>query len=178
MNGELGESGRERVGRWVRSGGVLITLDAATEWLASEPLDLARIGVLRDTVRDAGDGFQVPVSVPGAFVSAVGDTLSPLMAGIRPRELPVLLFSSRALTAPDDVEPGEVVIRFAAEPDLRVAGYLWPEVPARVADAPYLWTESVGRGRVIGFADDPNFRDLWRSLLPLFANAVFMGGSF
>jgi hypothetical protein len=178
MNGELGESGRERVGRWVRSGGVLITLDAATEWLASEALDLARVGVLRDTVRDAGDGFEVPVSVPGAFVNAVGDTLSPLMAGIRPRELPVLLFSSRALTAPDDVEPGEVVIRFAAEPDLRLAGYLWPEVPARVADAPYLWTESIGRGRVIGFADDPNFRDLWRSLLPLFANAVFMGGSF
>jgi hypothetical protein len=178
MNGELGESGRERVGRWVRGGGVLITLDAATEWLASEPLDLARVRVLRDTVRDAGDGFQVPVSVPGAFVNAVGDTLSPLMAGIRPRELPVLLFSSRALTPPDDVEPGEVVIRFASAPDLRLAGYLWPEVPARVADAPYLWTESVGRGRVIGFADDPNFRDLWRSLLPLFANAVFMGGSF
>jgi hypothetical protein len=178
MNGGLGESGRERVARWVRAGGVLITLDAATEWLASEPLDLSRLSVLRDTVREGGDGFQVSVSVPGAFVNAVGDTLSPIMAGIRPRELPVLLFSSRALKAPDDVRPGEVVIRLAPESDLRVAGYLWPEVPARIAGTPYVWTERVGRGRVIGFAGDPNFRDLWRGLLPLFANAVFMGASF
>jgi hypothetical protein len=178
MNSELGESGRERIGRWVRAGGVLITLDAATEWLASEQLDLARVRVLRDTVREGGDGFRVPVSVPGAFVNAIGDTLSPLMEGMRPAELPVLLFSSRALTPPDDVEPGEVVIRLAPESDLRVACYLWPETPPRVAGAPYVWTESVGSGRVIGFADEPNFRDLWRSLLPLFANAVFIGGSY
>jgi hypothetical protein len=135
--------------------------------------------VLRDTVREGGDGFEVSVSVPGAIVSAVGDTLSPLMAGVRPRELPVLVFSSRVLEAPDDVRPGEAVIRYAAEEaDLRVAGYLWPEAPARIAGSTYLWTERVGRGRVIGFAGEPNFRDLWRGLLPLFANAVFIGPSF
>lgn len=33
-------------------------------------------------------------------------------------------------------------------------------------------------GGVIGFADDPNFRDLWRDLLRLFANAVFLGPHF
>jgi hypothetical protein len=179
LNRVLGESGRERIAGWVRAGGVLITLDGATEWLASEDLDLSRIGVLRDTVREGGDGFEVSVSVPGAIVSAVGDTLSPLMAGVRPRELPVLVFSSRVLEAPDDVRPGEAVIRYAAEEaDLRVAGYLWPEAPARIAGSTYLWTERVGRGRVIGFAGEPNFRDLWRGLLPLFANAVFIGPSF
>ncbi|HEX6308708.1 MAG TPA: M14 family zinc carboxypeptidase [Longimicrobiales bacterium] len=177
LNRLLGEGGRERVGGWVRAGGLLITLDAATEWLASEPLDLARLRVLRDTVREGGDGFQVNVSVPGAIVRASGDTLSPIMAGV-PREMPVLAFSSRVLTAPDDEGPGEVVVRHATDPELRVAGYLWPEAPARLADSPYLWTESVGRGRIIGFAGDPNFRDLWRSQLPLFANAVFMGLSF
>ncbi|MBR9989513.1 MAG: hypothetical protein KFH98_07145 [Gemmatimonadetes bacterium] len=178
MNGALGESGRERVAQWVRAGGLLITIDAATEWLASESLDLARLRVLRDTVREGGDGFQVSVAVPGAFVNAVGDTLSPIMAGVRPRDLPVLLFSSRALVAPENVRPGEVVVRLAPEPGLRVAGYLWPEAPGRVAETPYIWTERVGRGRVIGFAGEPNFRDLWRGLLPLFANAVFMGSSF
>ena len=177
MNGALGEGGRERLARWVRAGGLLITIDAATEWLASEALDLSRVQVLRDTIREGGDGFEVNVSVPGAFVNAVGDTLSPIMAGV-PRELPVLVFSSRVLTAPDDVRPGEVVIRYAAEEDLRAAGYLWPEAPPRLAEGTYVWTESVGRGRVVGFADDPNFRDLWRSMLPLFANAVFMGLSF
>ncbi|HEX6134035.1 MAG TPA: M14 metallopeptidase family protein [Longimicrobiales bacterium] len=177
LNRVLGESGRERVAGWVRAGGLLITLDGATEWLASEQLDLARVGVLRDTVREGGDGFEVSVSVPGAIVRASGDTLSPIMAGV-PREMPLLVFSSRVLTAPDDVAPGEAVVRFAPEDELRVSGYLWPEAPARIGRSPYLWTESVGRGRVIGFAGDPNFRDLWRSQLPLFANAVFLGLSF
>ena len=70
------------------------------------------------------------------------------------------------------------MIRYADEDRLRLAGFVWPEVPARVAGTPYLWTERVGAGRVIGFTGDPNFRAMWRGLLPLFANAVFLGGSF
>lgn len=59
-----------------------------------------------------------------------------------------------------------------------MSGYLWPEIPGRLAESPYLWTERAGRGRVVGFAGDPNFRDPWRGLLPLFGNAVLLGGSF
>jgi hypothetical protein len=36
----------------------------------------------------------------------------------------------------------------------------------------------VGQGRVVGFAGDPNFRDLWRGWLPIFANAVLFGASY
>ena len=32
-------------------------------------------------------------------------------------------------------------VRYEAQPRLRLAGYLWPEVPARIAGTPYLWTE-------------------------------------
>jgi hypothetical protein len=86
--------------------------------------------------------------------------------------------SDRIFTVPRDVRPGEIVARFAPEPRLRLAGYLWPEVPGRLAGSPYLWTESVGRGRIIAFAGDPTFRDMWRGLLPLFGNAVLLGRSF
>jgi hypothetical protein len=82
---------------------------------------------------------------------------------------------SMILAVPKNVAAGEAVVRFAAGDRLRLAGYLWPEVPARLGGSPFLWTERVGRGRVIGFAGDPNFRDLWRGLLPIFANAVFLG---
>ena len=174
----LGEAGRTRIAEWVRAGNLLITLDAATEWLATERTGLARIRVRRDTTRaDSTAGAPLSASVPGAAVRAFGDTLSPLLAGIRPAEVAVLAFG-RVLTAPNDLAAGEVVLRHAPLATLRLAGYLWPEVPARLAESPYLWTESVGRGRVIGFAGDPNFRDLWRVLLPIFGNAVFIGPSF
>jgi hypothetical protein len=174
----LGDAGRDRLTSWVRGGGVLITIDDATGWLASERLGLARLRARSDSARaDGAVGAPLPAEVPGAIVRATIDTLSPLTAGIAEREIPVQYFSDNVFTAPRDVRPGEAVVRYAPERRLRLAGYLWPEVPARLAETPYLWTERVGRGRVIGFASDPVFRDLWRGLLPLFGNAVLLGGS-
>ncbi|MFL5579422.1 MAG: M14 family zinc carboxypeptidase [Gemmatimonadaceae bacterium] len=175
----LGDGGRDAVARWVRAGGVLVTLDAATSWLATERLGLSRLRVRRDSVRaDSAAGAPLPAMVPGALVRATADTLSPLLAGVHDTELAVPVSGDRVYVAPRDLRAGEAVVRVAPAASLRIAGYLWPEVPARLAGSPYLWTERVGRGRVIGFAGDPNFRDLWRGLLPLFANAVFFGPSF
>jgi hypothetical protein len=172
----LGAPGMEALDGWLRDGGTLITLDAATAWVASEE-GLGRLEVRSDTVRDPA-GRPVHASVPGAIVRAVPDTLSPLMAGIADDAIPVLLSGDRVFAAPDDVSPGEVALRYAGADRLRLAGYLWPEAPDRVAGAPALWTESVGDGRIIAFAGDPNFRMLWRGLLPIFANAVFLGGTY
>jgi hypothetical protein len=176
----LGDAGRERLAAWVRDGGVLVTLDAATGWLAGERVGLSRLRLRRDSAGGPGGdgGAPLPASVPGAIVRATGDRLSPLLAGVDAAELPVLVNSDRVLAAPRDVRPGELVIRHAPADRLRLAGYLWPEVPARLAGTPYLWTERVGNGRIIAFAEDPNFRDLWRGLLPLFGNAVLLGASF
>lgn len=175
----LGEDGRDRLQGWVRRGGVLITVDEATAWLASERSGLSRLRLRADTVRaDSTAGAPLNSEVPGAMVRALVDTLSPLLAGMDGSELPVQVFTDRIYRAPQDVGPGENVIRHADLPRLHISGYLWPEVPERLAGTPYLWTESVGRGRVIAFAGDPNFRDLMRGLLPLFGNAVLLGGSF
>jgi hypothetical protein len=174
----LGSGGRGRLAAWVRRGGTLITLDRASEWVVADDA-LSRFRLRRDsTGADSAAGAPLPADVPGAIARAVGDTLSPLLAGIDEREIPVLVFSDRIFRAPRDVRPGEVVLRYADRAQLRMAGYFWPEVPNRLAGTPYLWTERLGSGRVIAFAGDPNFRDLWRSLLPLFANAVFLGGSY
>jgi hypothetical protein len=174
----LGDAGRQRLANWVRGGGTLITLDAATAWLATERAGLSRLRMRSDTARsDSAGGAPLPTSVPGAIVRALADTLSPLLAGVHQTEFPVLVSSDRIYEVPRDLRAGEAVVRYAPSGRLRLSGYLWPEVPERLAESPYLWTESVGQGRVIAFAGDPNFRDLWRGLLPLFANAVFLGPS-
>jgi hypothetical protein len=178
LNGELGETGRQRLNAWVRDGGVVIALDNAMSWLATEATGLARIRLRRDTTARGDSVAPLPTDVPGAIVRVVGDSLSPLLAGISDRVFPALVFSDRIYSAPRDLRPGEAVIRYETVARLRLSGYIWPEVPARIAGSPYLWTERVGRGRVIGFAGDPNFRDMFRGLMPLFANAVFLGGSF
>jgi len=178
INGELGENGRDRLKQWVQEGGVLITLDAATSWLATEQPGLSDFRLRRDTARaDSAGGAPLPSSVPGAIARTRGDSLSWMLAGVQAGEIPVLVFSNRIYDAPDRLRAGVVVLRYAAVDRLRLAGFMWPEVPDRLAESPYLWTESAGRGRIIAFAGDPNFRDMWRGLLPVFANAVFLGAS-
>lgn len=175
----LGDAGRQRLVDWVRNGGVLITLDGATSWVAQERVGLVRTRVKRDSVRaDSAGGAPLPASLPGVIARATIDTLSPLLAGVSAGEIPVFANSDRVLTVPKDLAAGEAVIRFAPENRVRWSGYFWPEMPAKVALSPYLWTERAGRGRVIAFAHDPVYRDLYRGLLPIFANAVLLGGSF
>jgi hypothetical protein len=175
----LGEAGRTRLADWVRNGGVLITIDAATAWLAQENTRLARIRVRRDTTRaDSAGGAPLQTDLPGVIARATIDTLSPLLAGVHELEIPVFANSDRVLNVPKDLAAGEAVIRFAPEGRVRLSGYFWPEMPGRVALSPWLWTERVGRGRVIAFAHDVNFRDLFRGLLPIFGNAVLLGGTF
>ncbi len=179
LDGALGDGGRARLQGWVRDGGVLVTVDASTAWLATERAGLSRLRARRDSTRaDSAGGAPLPASVPGAIVRAAVDTLSPLLAGIWQAEIPVLMNTDVIYTVPKDLRAGEAVIRFAPEKQLRLSGYMWPEVPARLAGSPYLWTERVGRGRVIMFHGDPNFRDQYRGLFPLFANAVLLGRSF
>lgn len=178
IGGALGDAGRDELQRWVRRGGVLITLESASQWLASEQSGLSRFRAAPNTRDDDAVGAPLPVNNPGAIVRTLPDTLSPLLAGLRDAEWPVQVSGNRVFAAPRDVRAGEVVLRYAPVERLRLAGYLWPEAPARLAGSPYLWTESVGRGRIIAFSGDPNYRDLWRGMLPLFANAVFLGGSF
>ncbi len=174
----LGQSGRDALASWVRAGGTLITMEGATTWLADARTGLARLRVRHDSLRaDSTGGAPLPASIPGSTVRATIDTLSPLLAGIWAPEIPVLVNGSSILAVPADLRAGEAIIRYAPTDRLLLSGYLWPETPERLAGAPYLWTERIGRGRVIAFAGDPNYRDIWRGLLPLFANAIFIGPS-
>ncbi len=174
----LGESGKARLADWVRNGGVLITTEAATSWVAQDKF-LLRMRVKRDSVRaDSSGGAPLPGGLPGVLARATVDTLSPLLTGVNEREIPVFVNADRVFTVPKDLSAGEAVIRFAPDKRVRLAGYFWPEAEAKLALSPYLWTERVGRGRVIAFTQDPLYRDMFRGLLPIFANAVLLGGTF
>ena len=174
MAGVLGENGQRRLAQWVRDGGTLITLENATSWLASEAAGLTGLRPRRADTTATG-----PTSgLAGALLRVEGDTLSPLLAGVDPVSLGVLMRGNLSFDAPRNVGPQEAVLRFAPRERLRLSGYLWPESWARLAGSVYLWTESVGAGRVVGFASDPNFRDLSRGQLAIFANAVFFGASY
>ncbi|HYP54483.1 MAG TPA: hypothetical protein VEQ42_13120, partial [Pyrinomonadaceae bacterium] len=73
---------------------------------------------------------------------------------------------------------GKNAAAYPDESSLKLAGFMWPESRTALAKTLYLWQERAGRGQVILFADDPNFRATQLSTMRLFFNAVFLGPSF
>ncbi len=71
--------------------------------------------------------------------------------------------------------PVAVAARFSSIGHLHRGGLLWPEGAARLAHTAYATRESVGRGQVILFAEDPTFRRWMKESERLFINAILYG---
>ena len=56
-----------------------------------------------------------------------------------------------------------------------MSGLLWPEAAQRVANSAYLTRERLGRGQIILFSGEPNFRGSARGSNRLLLNAIVYG---
>jgi hypothetical protein len=175
LAGLLGDGGRERLRQWVRDGGTLVTIGSATDF-AREQLELIRLRSWYDT--DAGKQAQ-RIGVPGAIVRARLDPESWLSAGYGEAEVPLLVGSNRLYLPPEGPPAAgrRLPARYAEANRLRIGGHLWPESLERLPESVAVYEERVGRGRVIAFAEDPNFRGYYRGADRLFLNAVVLGPS-
>jgi hypothetical protein len=59
--------------------------------------------------------------------------------------------------------------------NVRMSGLVWPEAAQRIANSAYLTRESIGRGQIILFAGEPNFRGSTRGTNRLWLNALIYG---
>jgi hypothetical protein len=73
---------------------------------------------------------------------------------------------------------GQNAAAFDDQRTVKLAGFMWPEVQQAMEKTLFAWVEPAGRGNVILFAEDPNFRATQLSTLRMFFNAVFLGPSF
>jgi hypothetical protein len=197
----LGTNGLARLKAWVENGGVFVGIKGGAafatrrgvEWTTSRIV--GRQEERRDTpeAAPAQQGAQqsqakpeaaqaAPAKepapekevdrTPGAMVRAEVNTAHFLALGYEPDE--IVMHNSDLIFTPS--RDGTHVVTYAAR-DLHASGFIWPETEKRLAGSPYLIAEKLGRGHVLLFADDPNFRLLWPRLSRLFTNAVFLAPS-
>ncbi len=107
----------------------------------------------------------------GAFLLAELDTDTFLTWGLG-EELPVLVNAPFALVT--DV-PGVTVVRLASPERMHLGGLLWPEAAGRWSGTAWLTRESVGRGQVLLFLENPAFRGVTLGARRLLVNAVVYG---
>ncbi len=120
---------------------------------------------------DRADARLRELGPEGAFLRAELDPERWLTWGLG-ESVDVLLRTSTALVAEP---PVEVAARFADVGSLHLGGLLWPEAAGRVAHTAYATREGVGRGQVILFVDEPNFRAWTLGTRRMLVNAILYG---
>jgi hypothetical protein len=196
----LGAGAIRRIKEWVANGGTVIGIEAGVEFLAD-----AKVGLLAtareqlavekkvEPVKPDASG-QVPGKVLGSeaeFLQAISpekDQLDVvqgilavaktdpdhwLTAGVAPTV--TALLQGRTVFTPLKLNAGTNAAYFAGADQLVASGYLWEESRKQFAYKPLVMVQREGRGHVIGFTNDPNFRGYMDGLNVFFLNAVFRG---
>ena len=177
----LGKSGLEKLKTWIRDGGTLVTVGDAGKFLREKETDVSKLkaweppkkGDKKDEEPKQDERYNEP-RVPGAAFRTSMNERTYLTFGV-PRPPAVLIEGTNAFT-PVAHKIDNIVTIDAKDP--LVSGVAWPESLERLKGAIYLVSEPYGRGNVITFADQPNYRLFWRGTLPLFLNAVLYSPSF
>jgi hypothetical protein len=128
------------------------------------------------TAPDAEKGPEPPepVFVPGAIFRANVDQKYFMSYGYEQPTLPVLVNTDLFLRPSKE---GANVVTFGRDM-ARLSGFVWPNnTEVLLKDSVYLVDEPTGKGHVIVFADDPNFRRIWRGTTRLFLNALIFAPS-
>ncbi|HSG06922.1 MAG TPA: M14 family zinc carboxypeptidase [Longimicrobiales bacterium] len=183
----------DRIQQWMRDGGTVVTLGESTRWATLDNVGLLATKAERrggraegmdppkqDTPDQPIDYLEAiappdegPESVPGAILRGILDTDHWLAAGTD-GEIGVFAESSRVFS-PITLDEGVNVGRFAPLEDLTLSGTVWREAQPQLANKPFLIHQPVGRGQIIAFAEDPNYRAYTESTMLLFMNAVLLG---
>ena len=174
----LGKSGIEKLQNWVRSGGTLVAIKRASSFLRSKDVEISKLKAWeppkpKDEKAPVEERY-TDYSVPGATFRTTMNERSYLTFGLA--KAPFVLIDGPAAYVPVSHAVDNIITITKDSP--LVAGVAWPESIDRLKGSVYLVSEPYGRGQVITFADDPNYRLFWRGTLPAFMNAVLYSPSF
>jgi hypothetical protein len=167
----------EKVREFANGGGTVVATDGALRWLKTA--NLAPIEFRNAAAAPAGsrrpygtlDEDRGAHRMAGAIFEAELDLTHPLCFGYERPRLPMFLGDTTFIEPTKNAYAMPAV--FTKEPLL--AGYIHPKQKPLVANAAAVTVGGLGRGRVICFAGDPNFRAFWYGTNRLFANAIFFG---
>ena len=159
----LNENQLDSFKEWIRAGGTVVAVSGATSWLRQAGISQVKLSTER------------PRRTPGAIVRVNINPQSFLSYGV-PDSVAALVRSS-SLYLPFEDDESKNVGRFASFKDLKLSGFIWPKAEELLAEKGWLFMERYGRGKLILFTEDPNFRASYDGLNKLFLNAILLGPS-
>ena len=180
----------DRLRLWVREGGTLIGMRNAAPWVRANTLDWidpeseeAQPAVAEDEEEDEPvtrlpyadkSTTEADKVVGGAIFSADLDNTHPLGFGYDRRAIFLHKNVEEPMEPTDN--PWAAVITYDEKPVY--SGFVSEENAQALGGSPALIAERAGKGTVVLFADNPNFRGYWYGTNKLFLNALFFSKAF
>ncbi|BAO55561.1 M14 family metallopeptidase [Nonlabens marinus] len=165
----------ESLKTWTRAGGTLIGYGNALRWMSSEKLlpmtfKSTKNPATNVTFEQRGDfnGAQV---IGGSIFETKLDRSHPIAFGYKDDQL--AMFRNSTLFIEADSTSYKNPIRYTDEP--LMAGYSSKINLEAIKNTVPFQHNSYGRGEVIGFTDNTNFRAFWYGTNKLLMNAIFFG---
>ncbi len=194
----LGERGKQLLRQFVQRGGVLIALGNANEWLlqGKEPLLASKQEYKTGEREKPQDETQVPGTVlkaesdyqkllepwqadpdwvPGFLANARVDQNHWLTAAVPPQVKTI--YVGNQIYTPLSIDQGRNVVTFDSADKLLAGGFVWDENRLQIAQKALVMVQELGRGQVIAFTQEPNFRAYVDGMHLLYINAVFRGAA-
>ena len=171
----------EKIRDWVHRGGVLITDEGASEWairrkIVSEDLLQTYSDSTGKNARynyeERGDRRRAN-TIPGVILEADIDPSNPIAFGVQGRRQLFIKDSGTFLKVSEN--PYSTVAQYTADP--LVGGFVNQKNLNKIKETAAIVAKGEGRGTVILFAENPNFRSYWHTTSRLFINAVLFGGN-
>jgi hypothetical protein len=118
---------------------------------------------------------ELPDAVPGAIFRVRIDGDHWLGAGYDGTAN--VMVDSASIFTPLKLDRGTNVATYAPEGEGLLSGFVWEATRKQLANKAYLMHQGLGRGNVVAFAEDPNYRAFMDGLNILFLNGIFFGPS-
>ena len=178
VGGSYNELNKDKLKLWVQAGGTLILTEEAVTWAAQNGISEIKFKRARGAVdstqklsytdREQVDGAQ---QIQGAIFGADADLAHPLAYGYNQKT--VSLFKANRVFMEKSRNPYATPFYYGSAP--LQSGWVSKENSDVIKNSAAVVVNTVGNGRVINIADNPNFRAFWLGGSKLFMNAIFFG---
>ncbi len=171
---------QDKIKDWVRKGNTLITIGSASKWVINKELVKEKLtkkekdstkATIRKPYVDANENIGKE-SVGGVILKVDLDITHPLAFGYHDATIPI--YKNNTIWLSPSKNEYATVAKYAANP--HIDGFITNKnMDEFLKPSASLIVSPVGKGRVILFADNPNFRGSWYGTNRLFLNAIFLG---
>jgi hypothetical protein len=174
----ISEASKERLKTWLQQGGVIIGFDMALNWLQNAGLGKFEMKKAEEEKAQPAPKPYADIEEtsgaqrsPGAIFEATVDLTHPLLYGYYNTTMPLFKEGNLYMEKSKNAFANPIV--YGNTPLL--SGYISKPNYNKLKNSSIVGVSAVGRGRVIGFTENLNFRSFWFGTNKLFTNALFYG---